>query len=43
MNATAYSDSVVIIGTGNEVVTGVDSVKIKTVVNPRSFTTEIIH
>ncbi len=41
--ATAYSDSVVIIGTGNEVVTGVDSVKIKTVVNPRSFTTEIIH
>lgn len=42
-SASVYSDSVVIIGTGNEVVTGSDSVKVKTVAYPTSYRTEIIN
>ena len=41
--AEVYSDSVVIIGTGNEVVTGTDSVKIKTTVLSDHFSTEKIN
>ncbi len=41
--ATVYSDSVVIIGTGNEVVTGTDSVKARTTVFPDSIYTDIIN
>ena len=41
--ATIYSDSVVIIGTGNEVVTGTDSVKARTTVFPNSMTTVVIN
>lgn len=41
--ATIYTDSVVIIGTGNEVVTGNDSVKVKTVAYPASYRTQIIN
>ena len=38
-----FGDSVYIIGTGNEVVSGTDSVKIKTIVVRNSFRTEIIN
>ena len=41
--ATVYSDSVVIIGTGNEVVTGTDSVKVRTSVYPSSYLTTILN
>ncbi len=41
--ATVSADSVVIIGTGNEVVTGSDSVKVQVSVSPRSFRTTIIN
>ncbi len=41
--ATVYSDSVVIIGTGNEVVTGNDSVRVKTSVYPNGYLTQIIN
>jgi hypothetical protein len=41
--AAVYSDSVVITGTGNEVVTGSDSVKIRTSVYPDRYATQIIN
>ncbi len=41
--ADVYSDSVVIIGTGNEVVTGTDSIKIKTSVYPEFYKTTILN
>jgi len=36
-------DEVVIIATGTEVVTGSDSIQVKTTVNPGSYKTEVIH
>lgn len=36
-SANVSSDSIVILGTGNEVVTGSDSVKVKTTVRPSAF------
>lgn len=42
-SASVYADSVVIIGTGNEIVTGEDSVKVKTVAYPKFYRTEIIN
>lgn len=41
--ASVYDDSVVIIGTGNEVTTGNDSVKVQTSVYPNSYLTRIIN
>ncbi len=41
--STAYNDSVVIIGTGNEVVTGNDSVKVRITVLANSFSTGIVN
>lgn len=38
-----YSDSVIIIGTGNEVVTGNDSVKAETSVSPYTTITKVIN
>lgn len=42
-SAVIYSDSVVITGVGNEVVTGTDSVKIKTIVSGNGYHTIIIN
>lgn len=42
-NATVSADSVVILGTGNEVVTGIDSVKVKITVQAKSFRTVVIN
>jgi hypothetical protein len=36
-------DEVVILATGTEVVTGSDSIQVKTTVNPDSYKTEVIH
>lgn len=41
--ATVFSDSVVITGTGNEVVTGSDSIKVEVTVLPNSFRTTVIN
>ena len=41
--AEVYTDSVVIIGTGNEVVTGTDSIKVQTTVTADSFNTVVIN
>ena len=41
--ASVYSDSVVIIGTGNEIVTGNDSVKVRTTVFPKEYKTYVIY
>lgn len=41
--ADVKDEEVIIIGTGNEVVTGNDSVKVKIKVNPNTFLTEIIN
>jgi hypothetical protein len=41
--STAYNDSVVIIGTGNEVTTGNDSVKVKITALENSFYSTIIN
>ena len=41
--ATVFTDSVVIIGVGNEVVTNNDSVTVKLTVRPTTFQTVIIH
>ncbi len=35
-------EEVIIIGTGNEVVTGTDSIKVQITVSPRSYQTEVI-
>lgn len=40
--ATAYSDSVIIIGTGNEIVSGYNHVKIKTTVTKSNFRVEVL-
>ncbi len=40
--ATAFSDSVIIIGTGNEIVSGYDYVKVKTTVTRNSFRVLVI-
>ena len=42
-SATIFSDSVLIIGTGNEVVNGTDSVKIQISVYQNNYTTQIIN
>jgi hypothetical protein len=42
-NATAYGDSLVIIGTGNEVTTGTDSVKVKITVLQNTYYSTIIN
>lgn len=42
-SAIVSSDSVIIIGTGNEVITGTDSVKAETIVNSNSMRTIIIN
>jgi hypothetical protein len=41
--ATAFSDSLVIIGTGNEVTTGTDSVKVKITVLENTFYSTVIN
>lgn len=41
--ATVFSDSVVIIGVGNEVVTNNDSVTVKLTVRPTTFQTSVIN
>ncbi|MFA3783777.1 hypothetical protein ABRY23_12010 [Melioribacteraceae bacterium 4301-Me] len=41
--AVVYSDSIIITGTGNEVVTANDSVQVEVTVLPTSFRTKIIH
>ena len=41
--ATVYADSVIIIGTGNEVVTGNDSVKVQVTVSSQSIQTTVIN
>lgn len=41
--ATVYSDSVVISGIGNEVVTGGDSVEVLVSILPKSYNVRIIH
>ena len=41
--AEVYSDSVIIIGTGNEVVTGNDSIKVQTTVTSNSINTKVIN
>jgi len=41
--AEPYEDSVVITGTGNEVVTGNDSVQVQVTVLPTDFRTKVIH
>ena len=41
--ATVFSDSVELIGTGNEVVTGNDSIKVKLTVSPTNYQTVIIN
>ena len=40
--ATTYSDSVIIIGTGNEIVSGYDHVKIKTTVTRNNFRVQVL-
>ncbi len=40
--ATSYSDSVIIIGTGNEIVSGYDYVKVKTTVTRNNFRVSVI-
>ena len=40
---TINKDEVVIIATGTEVVTGSDSIQVKTTVSPDNYKTEIIH
>jgi Tfp pilus assembly protein PilE len=40
--ATTSADSIVIVGTGNEVVTGTDSVKVEVVVRSDKYKTKII-
>lgn len=42
-SATVSEDDIVLIGTGNEVVTGGDSVQVKMTVTSDSYMTEIIH
>src|ERR1039457_3981863 len=42
-SATIFSDSVLIIGTGNEVVNGTDSVEIQISVYQNNYTTQIIN
>ena len=42
-SAKAFSDSVVIIGTGNEVTTGTDSVKVKITVLATTFYSTVIN
>lgn len=42
-SATVLSDSVIILGTGNEVVTGTDSVKVKTTVYPKDFSVKALN
>ncbi len=41
--STIFSDSVIIIGTGNDVVTGTDTVKVQTTVTASSINTVIIN
>jgi hypothetical protein len=41
--AEVYNDHVVLIATGTEVVTGNDSIQVKTTVQPNSYQTEVIH
>lgn len=41
--AEVYSDSVIIVGTGNEVVTGTDSIKVQTTVTAISINTVVIN
>ena len=40
--ATTYSDSVIIIGTGNEIVSGYDHVKVKTIVTKNNFSIQVL-
>ena len=40
--ADIYQDSVVITAMGSEVVTGTDSIEVKTTVSPTSYRTEIV-
>ncbi|MGE5354470.1 MAG: hypothetical protein ACM3P0_20470 [Acidobacteriota bacterium] len=42
-SATVSSQQIIILGTGNEIVTGADSVKIKTTVYPRDFQVETLN
>ncbi len=42
-SATAFSDSLIIIGTGNEVTTGTDSVKVKITVLENTFYSTVIN
>ncbi|MCF8241660.1 MAG: hypothetical protein K9J16_09760 [Melioribacteraceae bacterium] len=42
-SATIYADSVVLIGTGNEVVTGNDSVQVKVTVTPDTYRTKVVN
>ena len=41
--STAYNDSLVIIGTGNEVTTGTDSVRVKLTVLPDRYYSTVIN
>jgi hypothetical protein len=41
--ATVFEDSVIIIGTGNDVVSGNDSIKIMTIVNSRTHYSTVIN
>ena len=40
--AVAYADSVIIIGTGNEIVSGYDHVKVKTTVTQNNFRVQVL-
>ena len=42
-SSAIFQDSVVLLGTGNEVVTGTDTVKVQVTVHPDSYVTKIIH
>jgi hypothetical protein len=42
-SATAFDDSVVIIGTGNEVITGTDSIKVKITVLQNTYYSTVIN
>jgi hypothetical protein len=42
-SAQVFDDSIIVIGTGNEIVTGTDSIKIKVTVFPKYYRTEIIN
>jgi len=41
--AEVYEDSVIIVGTGNEIVTGADSIKVQTTVTALSINTVVIN